>query len=66
MSAAQIHFSPGAFLAPAVDWLNTHLHGLFKVISQVIEAVLGGVEGNSSSWARPLLRRRGRSCSRSN
>ncbi|WP_347912496.1 ABC transporter permease subunit [Pseudomonas grandcourensis] len=45
MTAAEIHFSPGAFLAPAVDWLNANLHGLFKVISQVIEAVLGGVEG---------------------
>jgi glycine betaine/proline transport system permease protein len=41
----QIQFSPGEFLAPAVDWLNANLHGLFKGISQVIEAVLGFVEG---------------------
>ncbi|KJZ62850.1 ABC transporter permease [Pseudomonas fluorescens] len=40
-----IQFSPGDYLAPAVDWLNTNLHGLFKGISQVVEAVLGAVEG---------------------
>lgn len=40
----QIQFSPGEFLAPAVDWLNANLHGLFKGISQVIEVVLGAVE----------------------
>lgn len=40
-----MNFSPGAFLAPLVDWLNTHLHGLFVVISQIIEAILGAVEG---------------------
>lgn len=40
-----IQFSPGDYLAPAVDWLNTNLHGLFKGISQVVEGVLGAVEG---------------------
>ncbi|MBV4463753.1 ABC transporter permease subunit [Pseudomonas sp. SWRI79] len=40
-----IQFSPGDYLAPAVDWLNTNLHGLFKGISQVVETVLGAVEG---------------------
>lgn len=44
MSTPDIQFSPGEFLAPAVDWLNANLHGLFKGISQVIEAVLGAVE----------------------
>ena len=44
MTTAEIQFSPGEFLAPAVDWLNANLHGLFKGISQVIEAVLGAVE----------------------
>ncbi len=39
-----MNFSPGAFLAPLVDWLNTNLHGLFVLISQIIEAVLGAVE----------------------
>jgi glycine betaine/proline transport system permease protein len=37
-------FSPGAWLAPVVDWLNTNAHGLFAAISAVIEAVLGGLE----------------------
>ncbi|TPE51758.1 ABC transporter permease [Amaricoccus solimangrovi] len=36
--------SPGAWLAPAVDWLNTNLHGLFAGIAAVIEAVLGGLQ----------------------
>jgi glycine betaine/proline transport system permease protein len=40
-----MNFSPGAFLAPLVDWLNTNLHGLFVLVSQIIEAVLGAVEG---------------------
>lgn len=40
-----MNFSPGAFLAPLVDWLNTNLHGLFVLISQIIETVLGTVEG---------------------
>lgn len=40
-----MNFSPGAFLAPLVDWLNTNLHGLFVLISQIIESVLGAVEG---------------------
>ena len=39
-----MHFSPGEFLAPGVDWLNANLHGLFVIISQVVEAVLGLVE----------------------
>ena len=45
MNLTDIHFSPGASLAPAVDWLNANLHGLFVVISKVIETILGGVEG---------------------
>lgn len=40
-----MNFSPGAFLAPFVDWLNTNLHGLFGLISQIIEAILAAVEG---------------------
>jgi glycine betaine/proline transport system permease protein len=40
-----IQFSPGEYLAPGVDWLNANLHGLFRGISRVIEAVLGAVEG---------------------
>jgi glycine betaine/proline transport system permease protein len=44
MSVADFRFSPGELLAPAVDWLNANLHGLFVLISQVVEAVLGVVE----------------------
>jgi glycine betaine/proline transport system permease protein len=36
--------SPGAWLAPTVDWLNRNLHPLFDAISQVLEAVLGAIE----------------------
>ncbi|KGJ06005.1 ABC transporter permease subunit [Paracoccus versutus] len=37
--------NPGAFLAPVVDWLNANFHGFFAVVTQVIEAVLGAIEG---------------------
>ncbi|MEZ2128625.1 MULTISPECIES: ABC transporter permease [unclassified Sinorhizobium] len=37
-------FSPGAYLAPAVDWLNTNFHPFFDAITRLIEAVLGGIE----------------------
>ncbi|MFO1141171.1 MAG: ABC transporter permease subunit [Amaricoccus sp.] len=37
-------FSPGAWLAPAVDWLNTNFHPLFDAISFVVNAVVGGVQ----------------------
>ncbi len=45
MNPADLKFSPGAWLAPSVDWLNANLHGLFAAISQVIELVLGAIEG---------------------
>lgn len=35
-------FSPGAFLTPAVDWLNTHWHPFFAFVSGVIQIVLDG------------------------
>lgn len=44
MSLLDLRFSPGAFLAPAIDWLNANLHGLFVLISKVIETTLGGIE----------------------
>lgn len=37
-------FSPGAWLAPAVDWLNTNLHPLFDAIAVSVDAVVGGVQ----------------------
>lgn len=45
MSIADLRFSPGEYLAPVVDWLNSHLHPLFVVISHIIEATLGAVQG---------------------
>ena len=41
---ADIRFSPGEFLAPGVDWLNAHLHGVFVFISDVVSTLLGLVE----------------------
>jgi len=44
MNPSILQFSPGAFLAPSVDWLNTNLHPLFAAISYVVEAVLSAIE----------------------
>ncbi|ANL31613.1 proline/glycine betaine ABC transporter permease protein (plasmid) [Rhizobium phaseoli] len=44
MNISDLQFSPGAFLAPAVDWLNTNLHPLFAAISYVVETVLSAIE----------------------
>jgi glycine betaine/proline transport system permease protein len=44
MNPSLIQFSPGTFLAPAVDWLNRNLHPLFALISELTEAILGGIE----------------------
>lgn len=37
-------FSPGRFMAPAVDWLNTNLHPLFAFISKMTEGLLNAFE----------------------
>lgn len=37
-------FSPGALLAPAIDWLNAHFHPVFAAIGWFVEAVLTGIE----------------------
>ena len=44
MNPESLQFSPGAYLAPAVDWLNTNFHPLFGAITRFIEEVLGGIE----------------------
>ncbi|MFF7708557.1 ABC transporter permease subunit [Pseudomonas sp. NPDC007930] len=44
MSAPDFQFSPGRYIAPAVDWLNTNLHGFFRALSVIIETLLGGLE----------------------
>lgn len=44
MNLESIRFSPGAYLAPVVDWLNVNFHPFFDIVTKVIEAVLGGIE----------------------
>jgi glycine betaine/proline transport system permease protein len=44
MNLDSFQFSPGTYLAPAVDWLNANFHPLFAFISTVVEAVLSGIE----------------------
>lgn len=44
MNPPETLFSPGAFMAPAVDWLNQNLHPAFSFISKVLESVLNAVE----------------------
>lgn len=44
MNPSILQFSPGAILAPAVDWLNTNLHPLFAAITYVVEAILSAIE----------------------
>lgn len=44
MSDSSFIFSPGALIAPAIDWMNTHLHPLFAAISVAVEAVLTAVQ----------------------
>lgn len=44
MNLTLFQFSPGVYLAPTVDWLNANFHPLFAFISNVVEAVLSGIE----------------------
>ncbi|MER9120507.1 ABC transporter permease subunit [Mesorhizobium sp. M0954] len=44
MNLDLVQFSPGAYLAPAVDWLNKNFHPFFDALTKLIEAVLGGIE----------------------
>ncbi len=44
MNPSILRFSPGALLAPAVDWLNTNLHPLFAAITYVVELILSAIE----------------------
>lgn len=53
MTTPAFQFSPGQYIAPLVDWLNSNLHGFFRALRTVIEAVLGGVE--SALLALPPL-----------
>ncbi|WP_273826283.1 MULTISPECIES: ABC transporter permease [Pseudomonas] len=53
MNLADLQFSPGRYIAPVVDWLNTNLHGFFAAVSSLISRVLGFVE--SAFLALPPL-----------
>ncbi|MCX9150262.1 ABC transporter permease [Pseudomonas sp. TB1-B1] len=53
MSAPELQFSPGKYLAPLVDWFNTNLHGVSKTISVVVEFSLRAIE--SALLALPPL-----------
>jgi glycine betaine/proline transport system permease protein len=44
MNPDLLQFSPGAYLAPAVDWLNKNFHPFFDAVTKLIEAVLGAIE----------------------
>lgn len=51
MNLEDMTISPGAFLAPAVNWLNVSFHPLFAAVTRVVEALLNGLE----AALRPLL-----------
>ncbi|OHV88739.1 ABC transporter permease [Mesorhizobium sp. ORS 3428] len=44
MNLDLLRFSPGAYLAPTVDWLNTNFHPFFDAVAKLIEAILSGIE----------------------
>ena len=44
MDPTSIRISPGAWLAPAVEWLNGNFHAGFSFISGTVEAGLSAVE----------------------
>ena len=44
MNPDPVLFSPGAYLAPVVDWLNRNFHPFFNGVTRVIEAILGAIE----------------------
>ncbi|PDT81233.1 ABC transporter permease subunit [Sinorhizobium sp. BJ1] len=55
MNPFSFQLSPGTYLAPAVDWLNTNFHPVFAFISTVVEAVLSGIEAALLSLPPYLL-----------
>jgi glycine betaine/proline transport system permease protein len=44
MSEPTFTFSPGALIAPAIDWLNANLHPIFAAISASVEVTLAAIE----------------------
>lgn len=47
--------SPGDVVAPAITWLNTHVHGLFQAISVSVEAVLAAAEAALTALPAPVM-----------
>lgn len=48
-------FSPGAVVAPVIDWLNTNAHGFFRAISVAVETSLDLVEGALLLLPAPVM-----------
>lgn len=48
-------YSPGALLAPAVDWMNQNLHPFFSLISTLMDAVLNAVEAGLLALPNTVL-----------
>lgn len=48
-------FSPGAVVAPAIDWLNTLAHGVFNAISIAVETSLDLVESALLVLPAPVM-----------
>ena len=44
MTLVSLNFSPGEYLAPVVDWMNTSFHPFFEGVTIAVEAVLSGIE----------------------
>jgi glycine betaine/proline transport system permease protein len=44
MTLNDLQFSPGFYMAPAIDWLNRNFHPLFAGITTVVETVLSAIE----------------------
>ena len=48
-------FSPGAVVAPVIDWLNTNAHGFFRAISVAVETSLDLVEAMLLLLPAPIM-----------
>ncbi|GCA49429.1 glycine betaine transport system permease protein OpuAB [Sinorhizobium sp. KGO-5] len=46
MNSDFFQFSPGAYLAPVVDWLNANFHPFFNAVTRFIETILNAIEAS--------------------
>lgn len=44
MNLDQLQFSPGAYIAPVVGWLNSNFHPFFAAVAMGVETALVGFE----------------------